>query len=254
MYICGKIAEFMQITIDATSSLPLYVQIEGQLREYIQKDEYKNGKMFPNEIDLSKQLGVSRSTIRQALNKLVFEGLLVRKKGVGTVVADKAVNLKVKNWLSFSQEMKSLGIKVKNFELHVSWELPDEELCSFFNLKNKDAEILKLERLRGKPNFPFVYFISYFNPEIGMTGEEDYSRPLYNIMETDYGVTVKLSREEISALVADVFLAKKLRLNQGDPVLKRKRFVYDTNGMPVEWCEGYYRADSFVYTIESDRD
>ena len=245
----------MQIIIDTKSDRPLYAQIEEQLREHIQKDEYKNGKMLPNEMDLSKQLGVSRSTIRQALNKLVFEGLLVRKKGVGTVIADKAVNLKVKNWLSFSQEMKTLGINVKNFELHVSWETPNEELCNFFNIKKEEnAEILKLERLRGKSNFPFVYFVSYFNPVIGMTGEENYSRPLYNILEADYGFTVKLSREEISALVADEFLAKKLRMNTGDPILKRKRFVFDSNGIPVEWCIGYFRADSFVYTIESDRE
>lgn len=245
----------MHLTVDAQSEIPLYVQIEEQLREYIQEEEYKNGKMFPNEMDLSRQLGVSRSTIRQALNKLVFEGLLVRKKGVGTVVADKAVNLKVKNWLSFSQEMKSLGIKVKNFELHVSWETPDEELCNFFNIKKEEkSEILKLERLRGKTDFPFVYFISYFNPAIGMTGEENYSRPLYNIMEADYGVTVKLSREEIGALVADEFLAKKLRVSIGDPILKRKRFVFDSTGMPAEWCIGYFRADSFVYTIESERE
>ena len=243
----------MNIKIDSKGSLPLYVQIEEQLREYIQTPEYQREKLFPNEIDLSKQLGVSRGTVRQALNKLVFEGFLIRKKGVGTIVAERAASIKLKNWLSFSQEMKSLGIKIRNFELHVSWETPNEELCRFFNI-NKNMEILKLERLRGKPEFPFVYFISYFNPAIQMTGDEDYSRPLYDILYKEYGVLVKLSREEISARPSDDFLSKKLRIDVGDTLLIRKRFVFDEKGMPVEWCVSFFRADSFVYTIESERD
>ncbi|MCD8165716.1 MAG: GntR family transcriptional regulator [Bacteroides sp.] len=242
----------MDIKVDSNSSVPLYLQIEEQLRKLIQQPEYRAGKLLPNEMDLSKNLGISRSTIRQALNKLVYEGLLIRKKGVGTVVAEDAVNIKIKNWLSFSQEMKSLGIEIRNFELHVSWEEANEEISSFFNIE-KGTEVLKLERLRGNPERPFVYFISYFNPSIGMTGNEDFSRPLYNIMSKEYGVYVKLSKEEVSARAADEFLAKKLRMNIGAPILKRKRFVYDEKSVPVEWSVGYFRSDSFVYTLELER-
>ncbi|KAA6312203.1 HTH-type transcriptional repressor YvoA, partial [termite gut metagenome] len=102
----------MNIIIDSKSDKPLYIQVEEQLKELIKEPEYRNGKLLPNEIDLSKQLGISRSTIRQALNKLVYEGLLIRKKGVGTTVAPGAITIKIKNWLSFSQEMKSLGIPI----------------------------------------------------------------------------------------------------------------------------------------------
>jgi GntR family transcriptional regulator len=243
----------MNIVINSKSDKPLYIQVEEQLRELIKEPEYRNGKFLPNEIDLSKQLGISRSTIRQALNKLVYEGLLLRKKGVGTTVAPGAVNIKIKNWLSFSQEMKSLGISIRNFELHVSWEAPNEELRNFFNIK-EDTEILNLERLRGDSEKPFVYFRSYFNPQIGMTGNEDFSRPLYDILSKEYSVFVKLSREEVSARAADEFLSKKLRVSVGTPILKRKRFVFDDNGLPVEWCISYFRSDSFVYTLESERE
>ncbi|MCE5174075.1 MAG: GntR family transcriptional regulator [Bacteroidales bacterium] len=242
----------MKIILDYNSPLPLYAQIEEQIRQAIQTPEYKNGKKIPNEVSLSKQLGISRSTLRQAINKLVFEGLLIRKKGVGTVAANKAVNFKLNNWLSFTQEMKMLGIEVKNYELHVQWEKPNEELCQFFNTTS-GARILKLERLRGKPEHPFVFFISYFNPRIGLTGNEDYSRPLYDILEKDFNTIVKLSKEEITAVIADEFLADKLQIKIGDPILKRKRFVFDPGSRPVEWNIGYYRADSFVYTIEAER-
>jgi GntR family transcriptional regulator len=243
----------MNIKIDPKSNKPLYIQVEEQLRIMIKEPEYLNGKFIPNEVDLSNQLGISRSTIRQALNKLVYEGLLIRKKGVGTTVATGAVNIKIKNWLSFSQEMKSLGIPIRNFELHVSWGIPDEESKIFFNIAD-DTEILKLERLRGDSEKPFVYFISYFNPQIGMTGNEDFSRPLYDILSKEYAVFVKLSREEVSARAADEFLAKKLRVSVGTPILKRKRFVFADNGLPIELSIGYFRSDSFVYTLESERD
>jgi GntR family transcriptional regulator len=87
-----------------------------------------------------------------------------------------------------------------------------------------------------------------------MTGNEDLSRPLYDMLGKEYSVFVKLSREEVSARAADEFLSKKLRVSVGTPILKRKRFVFDNNGLLVEWSIGYFRSDSFVYTLESERD
>ncbi|MDL2322453.1 GntR family transcriptional regulator [Bacteroidales bacterium OttesenSCG-928-A17] len=240
------------MSLNYNSHVPLYVQIEEQLRVEIQDPEYKKGKKLPNEVDLARQLGISRSTMRQAINKLVYEGLLIRKKGIGTVVADVAITSKAGNWLSFSQEMKAMGVEVRNYGMYIGWTKPTEELCRFFNI-GEDTKILKLERLRGSAEMPFVYFISYFNPRIGLTGNEDFSRPLYDILK-DYNTIVKLSKEEISAKAADRLLSEKLEIKMGDPILKRKRFVYDPGGRAVEWNVGYYRADSFVYTIESERE
>jgi GntR family transcriptional regulator len=242
----------MKIILEHNSSIPLHVQIEQQLREAIRTPELRNGKKLPNEVDLSKELGVSRNTLRQAINKLVYEGLLNRKKGIGTVVADISINTKANNWLSFSQEMKNMGIEVKEYDLQISWVNPIEELCRFFNIA-ENSKILKMERLRGNTEHPFVHFISYFNPRIGMTGEEDFSNPLYEILEKEHHTIAKLSKEEISARPADKALAKKLGVNAGVPILVRKRYVFDPGGRPVEWNIGYYRSDSFVYTIESER-
>jgi GntR family transcriptional regulator len=219
----------------------------------IEAPEYQNKEFLPNEIKLANQLGISRNTVRQALNKLVYEGLLVRKKGVGTRVADKSVNTRIHNWLSFSQEMKAKGLRIKNFELNFTWVPADPDIASFLNIK-EGKKVLKMERIRGKENFPFVYFISYFHPRIGLTGNEDFSRQLYDILEKDYSVIVKLSKEEISAGIADDDLAEKLGMNKGEAILKRKRYVFDPGGRPVEYNLGFYRADSFVYTIESERE
>lgn len=240
--------------LDHNSSKPLHVQAEELLRNLIDSEEYKSGKYLPNEVELSQRLNISRNTLRQAINKLVFEGLLIRKKGVGTKVVQKGIVSGVKNWLSFSQEMKMLGIEIRNFELHISWKRPNDEMCNFFNLdKENPTKCIVLERVRGKKEYPFVYFISYFNPNIPLTGEEDFTRPLYELLENDYQITVKTSKEKISARLAGELIAEKLDIKAGDPILIRERFVYDTQQVPIEYNIGYYRADSFTYTIEAER-
>jgi len=240
--------------IDHNSNSPLHYQAEVILRKLIESEEYRNGKLLPNEVALSEQLGISRNTLRQAINKLVFEGLLSRKKGVGTKVVKKSIRGGVKNWLSFSQEMKMLGIEIRNFELHVSLKQTTEEICNFFGLeKETDQKCVVLERVRGRKEFPFVYFISYFNPHIPLTVEDNFILPLYEMLETNHGIIVKTSKEEISAHLAGDFIAEKLDIKSTEPILIRKRFVFDINNFPVEFNIGYYRADSFTYTIEAER-
>ncbi|MBS0028032.1 GntR family transcriptional regulator [Chitinophaga sp. 22321] len=242
----------MTFRIDHKSPIPLHIQTEELLRKIIKQQQYQNGKHLPNEVELAQTLNISRGTLRQAVNKLVYEGLLVRKKGVGTKV-NNMVSSRALNWLSFSQEMTMRGIPIKNFELNLSWVKPEESVANFFELQG-NRKVLKLERLRGRPEGPFVYFVSYFHPRIGLTGEEDFRRPLYEILEKDYLVVANLSKEEISARAADKFLAGKLHLELGGPILFRKRFVFDQAERPIEYNLGYYRADSFIYTIESRRE
>lgn len=242
----------MKYTLDHKSPIPLHAQAEIMLRNLIVEEDYQNGKLLPNEVELAKKLAISRTTLRQAINKLVFEGLLVRKKRAGTKVAQAAVNSKSNNWLSFSQEMKLRGIPIKNFELHVTWVFPDERLANFFEIK-VDRKVLKMERVRGKPDEPFVYFASYFHPRVGLTGDEDFKKPLYEMLEIEHSVIATLSQEEISAKAADAFIASKLKVPIGSPVLFRKRYVFDQGERPIEYNLGYYKADSFVYTVESSR-
>ena len=73
------------------------------------------------------------------------------------------------------------------------------------------------------------------------------------MLENNYGIVVKLSKEEVSARLAGDFVAEKLEISPDDPILIRKRFVYDDQGVPVEYNIGYYRADSFTYTLEAER-
>ncbi len=238
--------------IDHKSSVPLHIQAEELLRKLIDMEEYKNGKLLPNEVDLSEQLKISRNTLRQAINKLVFEGLLIRRKGVGTKVVRKGISGGIKNWLSFSQEMKMLGIEVHNFELYVGYKKPSDEIANFFDIDTEKL-CLTLKRVRGNRQYPFVYFISYFNPIIPLNSEISFNIPLYELLEKQFDIIVKTSKEEISASLAGDFIADKLGIKPTDPILIRKRFVYDVNNVAIEYNIGYYRADSFTYAIEAQR-
>ncbi|RLD23534.1 MAG: GntR family transcriptional regulator, partial [Bacteroidetes bacterium] len=106
----------MDFKLDQNSPVPLHAQIEEYLRKLITKKEYKSGdKFLPKEMAMSKKLGVSRNTIRQAINKLAHEGLIERKKGIGTKVVTRKISTRLDNWISFTKEMRNQGIEVVNY-------------------------------------------------------------------------------------------------------------------------------------------
>ncbi|MEY8780992.1 GntR family transcriptional regulator [Allomuricauda sp. XS_ASV26] len=247
-----NIQTLKSLSIDHDSPVPLHLQVEKILRDMINDPEYQNGKFLPKEVDLSKRLGISRNTIRQATNRLVQEKLLIRKKGVGTKVAKKQVETKLSNWVSFSQEMHAQGIDFRNYEIKVSQIKADTDISEQLEVK-EGHELFKLERLRGLDNGPFVYFISYFHPRIGITGNEDFERHLYDILEHEYHTIPVLSREQISAILANKFLAVKLGVPVNSAILQRKRVVYDPGNRPIEYNIGFYRADQFTYSIDIKR-
>ena len=240
------------LRIDHDSPVPLHSQVEDLLRKLIEHPEYQNGKMLPNEIDIARRLGISRSTVRQATNKLVYESLLVRKKGVGTKVAKNNITTKLNKWTSFTHEMGEKGVAFKTYNLKVSWTGADKLISGLFGIAKK-TKVLKLERMRGLQSGPIVYFISYFHPRVKLTGEEDFSKPLYEMLEKQHHTVASVSKEGISAIIADYELSKKLQIKEGDPVLFRKRIVCDPGDRPIEFNLGYYRADSFTYTIDIER-
>jgi GntR family transcriptional regulator len=239
--------------INHKSPLPLHIQVEAMLRNLIELPEYQNGKMFPNEVHIAKKLGISRNTVRQATNKLVYERLLVRKKGVGTRVAKNNITTRLNKWTSFTHEMDEKGVSFKNYTVKVSSVFPDKEIQQLFKIAD-GVKVIKLERLRGLEKGPIVYFISYFHPATGLTEKEDYSQPLYEKLEKEHHITVAVSKEGISAILANKKLAAKLNISEGDPILFRKRVVCDPGDRPIEYNLGYYRADSFTYTIDIAKD
>jgi len=242
----------MELKIDHSSPVPLHYQVEELLRKLIELPEYKNGGFLPKEVEFAKRLGISRNTIRQATNKLEYEGLLIRKKGVGTKVSQNTLTTNLDSWHSFTQEMSEKGVVFINFVIETNWVKADAKIAAFMQIP-EETELLCLVRLRGFEDGPFVYFESYFHPRIGLTGKEDFTRPLYDIIEHDYHVVPSTSSERIRAKSASAITAKRLRIGRGDPVLVRERFVSDPGNRPIEYNIGFYIAEKFTYTIDIKR-
>ncbi|NBB31383.1 GntR family transcriptional regulator [Cellulophaga sp. BC115SP] len=240
----------MTLKIDHNSKLPLHVQVENLMRELISSPTYSNGTTFlPKEIELANTLGVSRSTIRQATNKLEYEGLLKRKKGVGTSVAvKKKLSTGLDHWYSFTNEMKEKGIDVFNISLNVELVPANETIAAFFNIE-VGRKIVKLSKLKGTKEEPIVYFESYFHPRIGVSLKDDFEIPLYTMLEDKYKIKVVRSNENISARLAGRY-ANRLGVQASEAILVRERFVYDPGDRPIEYNIGYYRSDKFVYSID----
>lgn len=238
----------MELRIDHKSNMPLHSQVEQLLRKLIELPEYKNGKLLPKEVDLSNRFGLSRNTIRQATNKLEHEGLIIRKKGVGTYVAPHIFSTQLSHWHSFTQEMMGRGIAFENCEVKAGYINADEKLADFFRIK-KGEKVLQLKRLRAIEGEIAVYFESCFHPRIGLSTDEDFTKPLYQLLEEKFNIVVVRSNEHIRAQQAGS-IAKKLGVHASDPILVRERFVYDPGDRPVEYNIGFYRADKFTYSID----
>lgn len=238
----------MNLQIDHKSNLPLHAQVEQVLRKLIGQSAYKKGKPLPKEVELANRFGVSRNTIRQATNKLENEGLISRKKGVGTFVTPHGLSTQLSHWHSFTMEMMEKGISFQNLEIAASWVKTNEKIADFFRIR-KGTKVLSLKRLRAVHNQPVVYFESYFHPRIGLNEEEDFSQPLYQLLEEKFDIVVVRSSEHIRAQLAGS-MAKKLNIQAVDPMLVRERFVYDPGDRSVEYNIGFYRADKFTYSID----
>jgi GntR family transcriptional regulator len=245
--------DWRNLSINHKSKLPLHVQVEELLRKLIKLPKYKEGAFLPKEVELANRLGISRNTIRQATNKLENEGLLFRKKGIGTTVAPQmALQTSLSNWYSFTQEMELRGINVLNLKLMIEKVKVNEKIANLFNIKT-GSELTKLSKLKGVDGDPIVYFESYFHPRIQLNGEDDLNKPLYKLLEDKYGIVVERSSEHINAIV-DIGIAKKLKVKGKSPILFRERMVYDPGNRPIEYNLGYYRSDKFTYSIEVKRD
>lgn len=244
----------MDFRLDQKSAIPLHAQIEKYLRKLISSREYKNGnKYLPKEVTLSKKLGVSRNTVRQAVNTLVNEGLIERKKGVGSKVVNKKITTRLDNWISFTKEMQNQGIKVVNYMVQNTLVNAPNEINDSLAI-SLSKKIWKLEKIRGSKDAKYLYSVSYFHPRVGITGNEVFDAPLYEHLEKEHDVIVSASKEKISAITASKQISLLLDVEQGTPILKRKRIVCDLGDRPVEYNIVYYRTEYFTYDIEIKRE
>ena len=237
--------------IDHESQLPLHAQVEALVRDLLREPRYRNGELLPPEARIAENLGVSRNTVRAAISRLVQEGVLERKAGLGTRHVNQPVRTSLKNWPSFTREMNQRGVNVQVFSLEVVRVKAPVKIARALGISTADgaSKVVRMSRVRGHDGIPAVVSVSWFHPRAKLETNDDFSRPLYELIHQKSGIVVEYSEEEISAALADQGLAEKLCCKAGDPILERRRIVRNSAKKEVEYNVNHYRADRFTYGL-----
>jgi GntR family transcriptional regulator len=238
------------IRLNRRKSEPLHRQIEQSLRTVIRKPAYRNGKLLPDEVTLSRQMGVSRNTLRAAIERLVRDGLLERTRRVGTrVVRCEPLKTSISAWHSFTEEMRRAGIAVANLRLTAAMRPAPLPVAQALNIPLGEPALC-LQRVRGWGRVPAVFAESWLHPRLGIATSEDFGRPLYETIERVARAKPAFSREEITAVPASKALARSLAVRAGSPLLLRRRTILDSRRRSIEYNLNYYRPDRYTLTLD----
>ena len=236
--------------------VPLYHQIQHLLRHRIHSGLYPPGTQIPSEHELSRELAVSRVTLREALRELVRENLLVKVQGKGTFVASNPPKRLARvRYTGFLEELQERVRKLKVTEVEVIQTAATTELKTALNLDPATSELTLIKRLRHIDEEPFSYTLNYLPTEIGarVRIKDLYSMPLLKILQEDLKIPIVSARETIEAAPADPDTARRLRIPVLYPVLHMTRTMYTTNHRPFELVDIYYRADKYHYSMNMTR-
>jgi GntR family transcriptional regulator len=233
-----------------------YVLAKEQLINYIKKNELQIGDRLPSESELSKILGISRLTLREAFNALKSDGLINSIQGKGTFLSGDVENIAntLNNNLGISEMIIASGYKpgVSHFEKELVKATPD--FASRIGVE-EGTDILVLKRIRTADGKPVVYSRDYFVPRLSAQFLEinDENVSIYEFLETKCGLSIGTGFAEILPVTAEDWLAEWLEIPKGQSVLMIKQVVTDTQGEPLLYAEEYLRADCFKLLINRRR-
>jgi len=234
-------------------AIPLYYQLETILRKKITSGDYSPNTPLPSEDALAEEYEVSRITVRQALSSLEQDGLVIRQRGKGTFVSEKADTLELPRFTGSIEDLILMGKRTKTKVIESSWIDPSDIIRE--RLKVKDGKVLRIEKIRHIEGDPFSHVFNYLPPELGNKLPIDLvkSKPMLMILEDELGVRANEAEQSVEATIADATDASLLDIRVGDPLLKAERTVYDVKGNPVEYVSVVYRADKYAFTMKLKR-
>lgn len=241
------------LRLDHRSAVPLHAQAQQLLRDLVRQPAYRDGALLPDEVSLATKLGISRGTLRTGIAQLVHEGLLERRAGVGTRVRPPVAESGIGAWRSFSLEMARKGIRVENYRQDFALAEADDATARALQIKS-GTKVWRLDRVRGWDGQPTLHSRSWFHPRLGLTGREEFSKPLYEVLERQTGVVAERAREEFVAVAANAALAKLLAVKRGEPLLLRSHTVFDSGDRPIEFAQVHYASPRFGLTLDIRRE
>jgi GntR family transcriptional regulator len=245
--------------LDRNGSIPLVYQLGEAIRDKIVRGEYRLDEPIPTEDQLQKFYGVSRTTVRLALAKLVNEGYIRRQQGKGTYVnprglvtdgGPKRLSRDMFGIKNTTQIIQSAGMKVTTEVLHFERVLPTEVVAEKLGITERDP-VLHFERIRFADDIPLVMEKSWIPaaqcPDLR---REDVEGSLYSVLFKKYHHRIAAAHQSLRAILASELDARILDLQVGDPVILVHGVSYLADGRAIEVEESHFRAESIEFIIE----
>ena len=236
-----------RFVVDRSSPVPLYFQVAQHLEDAIHSGAVPTGTLFQNEVDLAASLGLSRPTMRRAMQHLVDKGLVVRRRGIGT----RVVQPKLRRPL----ELTSLYD-----DLAQAGRAPTTEVLSFATVDAvgevaerleipEGAHVLKLVRLRKADGEPIAKLINYLPESVASFGESELgTHGLYELIRSQ-GVTLHSAMQTLGARTATAAEARMLDEPRGAALVTATRVTYDDHGNAVEFGNHIYASSRYTFEI-----
>jgi GntR family transcriptional regulator len=233
--------------LDKRSPVPLYHQLAGRIRSDIHDGVVKPGDLIGTEKEIGDRFNVSRATVRQALDDLKHEGLVVRITGRGTYVSALHLTVDLPNLLSFTEEMKRRGIEPGSIVLAFERIPCPEEAAKNLQCPAGD-DILYIRRVRTGNGTPIVIGDHYLAPFVRFE-QNELGSSLYETIEQRYGIRLKEAMHTIYAGLCSPAEAAVLLNEVRDAVLRFRRTTFTGDGQPVLYETGAARADLYEYSV-----
>lgn len=232
--------------LDRNIHVPLHSQIHAFLRASILSNKLKSDESVQSERELAEELKVSRMTVRQAMNALREEGLIYQKRGKGTFVSSRKMDVHTRNLNGFSDEMRRREMRPTSKVLQLTKEAAAPEAAGKLNLTTGE-EVFSLERLRLADAIPMSVEMTCLPaarfPDLA---KYDFAKQsLYRILEKKYGVKTHSAAEDLEAAISDEETSRLLGVKKNSPLLIVYRTVYAEDNQPIEYTKSIYRADRY---------
>ncbi|MFD5057994.1 MULTISPECIES: GntR family transcriptional regulator [unclassified Streptomyces] len=238
----------LELGVDRSSPVPLYYQLSQQLEAAIEQGRLAPGSLLGNEIELAARLGLSRPTVRQAIQSLVDKGLMVRRRGVGTQV----VHSQVKRPLELSSlydDLEAAGQRPATRVLGNRIEPATARIAAALGVP-EGTDVHLVERLRSAHDEPMALLRNHVPAGLVDLGTERLEATgLYRIMRAA-GITLHSARQSVGARLATAEEAARLAEPEGAPLLTMERTTYDDTGRAVEFASHVYRASRYAFDFQ----
>jgi GntR family transcriptional regulator len=238
--------------INKNSPIPYYVQLKDLLKQRIERGVLRVGDQIPPEEELCNTFIVSRTVVRQALQVMTYEGLIVRIRGKGTFVAEPKISEGlVQKLTGFYQDMVEHGYIPITKVLNQKVIPASQKVASKLQIQ-PSTSVFEIVRLRFIQEEPIVLVTSYIPYALcpDLLNADLSNQSLYSYLEREYGIMIVRGRRTIEVEPANTYEARLLKVRKGVPLFVLESICFSSNGTPIEYFHAYHRGDRSRFEVE----